>query len=283
MSDQRRHRKDPERTEPIRNASNFFRSDDSWDESASFEEDDYEREDWEDVVYRSVSTGYEVTDEEEVYDQTTYDQIRYGERTARGINDRGYGFGRMGDDFWEMSERAFRWYTDMWAFWSQLMTGGMMPGFPPRTRWPEPECRPPRPRPRPWRQVAACVEVDAQQAVTVAVDVNLRMPAGVPVIPHVHQLRWQSGPAVLSPIPKPPLEDIRFLPGSSPDAIHVYVCIPQEQQLGLYTGPIFDRRTERRLGMMSVRLQRDVVPAPPSVLDEELGFEPEPHQEDDRD
>lgn len=280
MSDRRRHRKDPERTQPIRNASNVFRSDDSWDESGSFEEEDYEREDWEDVVYRSVSTGYEVTDEEEVYDETTYDQIRFGERTARGINDRGYGFGRTGDDFWEMSERAFRWYTDMLtAFWSQLMAGGMMPGWPPRTRGPEPECRPPRPRPRPWRQVAACVEVEVRSSLAVAVDVHLRFPTGVSVVPHVHELRPQGRGTIPSPIPMLPLTDIRFLPGSIPDAVHVRVCIPDGQPAGLYTGPVFDRRTERRLGMMSVRLQGDFVPAPPSLEDEE----PEPQPEDDRD
>lgn len=276
MSDQRRHRKDPERTEPIRNSSNVFRSDDSWDESELFEEEDYEREDWEDVVYRSVNTGYEVTDEEEVYDdQTTYDQIRYGERTARGINDRGYGFGRTGDDFWEMSERAFRWYTDMLASWAQLMTGGMMPFGPPQKRWPEPERRPRRPRPRPWRHVTACVEVEVRTPMAVTVDVDLRMPAGVSVLPHVHELRWQRGQR--SPIPSaiaiPPLKDVQFLPGSTPEAVRVHVCIPAEQQPGLYSGAIFDSRTERRLGVMSVWLQRDSGPE----------AEMEPQQDDDRD
>lgn len=294
MSDERRRREDPERTEPIRNAANVFRPDDSWDEPEPFEEEGFEREDWKEVVDRSVAMGYEVVDEgrgfeevsfdevdyeEEGYEEEGYgdggcdDPIGYGARAARGINGRGYGFGPMGDGFWEMSERALRWYTDMWAFWSQLMSGGMMPWGPPRAPRPQPRRRPRRPRPRPWRRVATFVGVEAWSPVDVEVD--LRMPAGLPVLPYVHGLSPQDGRHPLH------LTDIQFHPGSLPEAIHVCIRIPPHQPIGLYTGAVFDRRSERRLGTMSVKIKE--APPGPKPYGPRSGSELEPEPDVDRD
>lgn len=271
------------RTEPIRNFSNAFRNDDSWDEPEPYEDEEYEHEDWEDVVYRSVQTGYEVTEEEEeTYGGASYDQIRYGERAAKGLNDRGYGLGWTGDDFWDMSGRALRWYTEMWNLWLQAMTGGFTPWREPR---PAAQCRPPRPGPRPrqrpWRRAAASVEVEARQPV--AVEVDLRMPAGGLVTPHVHELRPRDRSDIT--LYRPPLTHIWFHRGSIPDAIHVHVRIPDNQPPGLYAGPVFDRRTERRLGTMSVRLSGDFVPRPGGGEEPppDPGPAPEPQQDGDKD
>lgn len=254
---QRLRREDPVRTEPIRNFSNAFRSE-PWEDPDRYGPGDpsgpgpagpaggeRSRTSWSDVVSRGVELGYQVIEE----------QIRQGQRAARDLNDRPYDIGRMSDDLWEATERTFRYYSEMTGLWMQLLAG--MPWMSPAMgAWTRPWGRPPErgqePEPRPaesgWRRVAATLEVDSQRPVSVELD--LHTPGDADLLLGTLGLHSLEG--------HKPLTDITFEPGVVRDGVHLRLRVADDQPAGFYSGAVFDQRSGRPQGTLSVRISERV-------------------------
>jgi hypothetical protein len=191
------------------------------------------------VVSRGVELGYQVIE----------DQIRLGQRVASGRNDRPYDFARMGDDAWEVTERAVRYYTEMSNLWMQFLTGmswlGPWAGGP----WGRPPGRH-REEHEPWRdesgwrRVAVALAVDSLQPVSVELD--LHTPGDL----HVHLATF----GLVSAEGHPPLTGVAFEPGAVSDGVRLRLRVPDDQPASLYTGAVFDQRSGQPQGTLSVSI-----------------------------
>jgi hypothetical protein len=235
----RLRREEPVRTEPIRDFSNVFRSAEAAEAEGGPEPP---RQPWQDVVSRGVEMGYRVVE----------DQIRHGQRVAREVNERSYGFGRVGNDFREVTERTFRYYSEMTSLWMQLLGGvpgmGLWPGpwgGPPPQEGPAPAAWGPERRPMEHRWSVA-VELDCDRPVTVGLDLH---SSGESPALATHGLQaLEAG--------TPPLSFIVFEPvtESGRDSVRLRIAVPKEQPSGVYTGAVFDARTGQGQGTLTVQL-----------------------------
>jgi hypothetical protein len=242
---ERLHRKDPERTEPVRRWSTLYRAPEAQKphglppgaEAPGAEPEREEKADsWSDVVAEGVAVGYRVIEE----------QIRQGQRVAEQFSEASYGPAAMSGDLREASERMVRYSADLVALWldfvnSTVANGDLLRGL-------SGVLQPGGPTPRTAAEPAATTNFAVEISSTRAVRVSLELkPGSAARALAAHALRALEED-------KPALADVACEGSRDGGLVTVRLRVPDGQPAGLYTGVIADRQTGEPVGTLSARL-----------------------------
>lgn len=239
---ERLRRKDPERTEPLRQWSTLYRAPDSWNgrdaqPGADPERPDEKADSWGDVVAEGVAVGYRVIEE----------QIRQGQRVAEQFSEASYGPAAMTGDLREASERMVRYSADLVALWLDFVNSTMANGDLLRslsaTLQPG-AAAPPSTAEHDAATTGFAVEISSNRPVRVSVDLKTGT-TGRALAAHALRALEEE---------KPALTDVAFEPGRDGSPLTLRLRVPEGQPPGLYTGVIADRQTGEPVGTLSARL-----------------------------
>jgi hypothetical protein len=250
---ERLRRPEPQRSDPIRNVTTYFRDSKSWSDGAAQPDAGRDPSDvLDDVITQGVKLGYRVIDE----------HIRLGRRTAEGLRTAGDRKQKGGteSDVEELIERVQRVYQDVGALCFDALD--VVSRSPALLRWftrreagdrdasgaaPAGDGRGdagPFAAPAP-------VSVEIASARRVLVSLNLADPAVASRLPLVHALH-ACDPAF------PPLTDIGFRRDPASPGPVLQLRVPDRQPAALYTGVVVDRETNEPRGTLSVRVFESV-------------------------
>lgn len=235
MSQRRRlRRKDPERTEPIRDWSNLYRQADSWPPRSPLNDpasdDGVHDGRSRDGVTHGVELGYRVIEE----------QLRQGQAAARHLNSRGPAPGAASrNDLGKIVERLLRYYTDLVPMWADLVNSVAASA-------------PQRAAAYPGANNGASAEAGG----AVSVEIASARPARVTLDlrPHAARLGLVTHGLRAMDAAKPPLTDISFEPARDNGRGCLRVRVPDAQPSDIYTGVLIDRDSGEPCGTLSVRI-----------------------------
>ena len=252
MNDQQRlHRDDPERTNPIRHWSKLYRQDDSWGAQASPASSSPTQaaspnKTTDDAVSQGVKLGYQVIEE----------HIRQGQRIAQQFNTRSYNLSNVGNDVRELAERLVRDSTNLLSLWFNLMTS--LAGNVDLSRQ---SARPPS-NPSPTAnngvspQKTSPTEDATERGTAVSIEILSSCPTQVTfnLSPQAERLFLATPGLYTINADKPPLTDIIFIPTLENNPASLRIRIPDQQPPDLYSGVLVDRNTGLPQGTLSVRV-----------------------------
>lgn len=254
---ERLRRPDPQRSEPIRNVTTYFRDSKSWADGAAQPDASRDPSDvLDDVITQGVKLGYRVIDE----------HILLGRRTAEGLRTAGdrkqnrKQKSGTDKDVEELIERVQRVYQDVGALCFDALD--VVSRSPALLRWftrrqagdrDETGSAPASDGRGDAGSYAAPapVSVEIASARRVLVSLNLMDTALASRLPLVHALH-ACDPAF------PPLIDVGFRRDPASPGPVLQLCVPDRQPAALYTGVVTDRETNEPRGTLSVRVFESV-------------------------
>jgi hypothetical protein len=231
MNDQQRlHRDDPERTDPIRHWSKLYRQDDSWGSQASSANASPRHtpppnETTDDAISQGVKLGYQVIEE----------HIRQGQRVAQQFNTRSY---------------------NLLSLWFNLMTSltgnvDFSRQFARSTSNPSPPASNGTSPPK-----ASSTEDATERGTAVSIEILSSCPTQVTfnLSPQAERLFLATPGLHTINADKPPLTDITFIPALENNPANLRIRIPDHQPPDLYSGVLIDRNTGLPQGTLSIRV-----------------------------
>ena len=238
MSDRERlHRKDPSRTEPLRDWSRLLNSgrrtppnDSRANESNG--SNDADGAPASDAATRAIKLGYQVIEE----------HLAQGRRVAQTFGQGSYDPKKAGAEVQEFLQRAVRYSTEIMPLWLDLMNSiassdAVRNLFSPTPAWA------PAPKHESSRGGAITIELHSSKPATVSID--LKEGVAGPLM--THGLR-ATNPDI------PPLSGITFTSNNGNRHPVVRIGIPEKQPAGVYTGVIVESASGEAVGTLSVRL-----------------------------
>jgi len=236
---ERLHRQDPKRAEPIRNMTAYLRNSHSWgdtppgEEPGKADEGGKPQETIDDVLTDGVNLGYKIID----------DHIHQGRRVAEELRRRGrFGGdkgGPAGGEAGALLARLLGLTKDMGSLWydslemalkSPRALASLAGGHPDEA---------------PARGVAGS-DLSVEVASSRRTQVTLSLPPGrTAAAPLIHALH-AANPAF------PPLTGVRFQPGARGPVL--LVEIPDGQPASTYTGVVVEQDTNEPVGTLVIRV-----------------------------
>ena len=241
MSDgERLRRDDPARTGPIRNFSNLYRPSDSWDlgeaggQAAAVGESGAAT--YGDAVAHGVELGYQVIQE----------QIAQGQRIAEQLSSQSYSSGAMAGDLREITDRAWRYLTDLGALWVDFLTSMAVDGeflrkllgaLTNQTNG----------------APAAGAAASTNGGVGVLIDIACDRPTRVSLDlrPHCDSTTLLCQALRALDAEKPPITEVTF-ERAADGALSLRVRVPDGHPVGVYFGAVIDPATVQPRGTLSV-------------------------------
>ncbi len=260
MNKRRLRREDADRTEPLRNWQQLFRTSESWpdsgdgepleggarssaehdgaDSTRSHANNEGQRDPRKDsAVSDAVGLGYRVIE----------DQIRQGRRVAEQLTGRVRGGGLGGDGVGDLIQDVLRFYTDLGNICFELL-GSVVRNTAPGAEKSRPSGQ--QSRAAAGNHAAADgrhtynFEIVCAQPTKISLDVRACVNGTVLA---AHALQALDAD-------KPPLTDISFAPGDAEEGPSLRIRIPEGQPPDVYTGVVIDRDTNQPQGTLSVRI-----------------------------
>jgi hypothetical protein len=228
--DKRLHRKDPERTGPVRSFTDLYISRDA----ARARGEDLNGEQAEDAAAREQGVGlaYRVIEQ----------HINDGRRTAAMLNGQAYNTRTATDLLQEVIERTIRYSSELLPLWLEALTSALRIE-PPRMSSPPPGTTSTEDRDRGEHSIAVALEMISSRPATVSIDLredSQRMSLAV------------LGLRAVDP-GKPELSDIDLEAGPA-GGLKLRICIPQSCPSGTFSGVIVNRETGESRGTLTVRV-----------------------------
>jgi len=225
--DKRLHRKDPERTGPVRSFTDLYIS----REAGRARGESLDSEQAEDIAAREqgVSLAYRVIER----------HINDGRRTAAMLNGQAYNTRGATDLLQEVIERTIRYSSELLPLWLEALTSALRID-PPQMSSPSPGTED---LAGTERSIAVAVEMISSKPATVSIDLredSQRMSLAV------------LGLRAVDP-GKPELADVD-LEADPTGGLKLRICIPQSCPPGTFSGVIVNRETGESRGTLTVRV-----------------------------
>jgi hypothetical protein len=225
--DKRLHRKDPERTGPVRSFTDLYIS----REAGIARGESLDGEQAEDIAAREqgVRLAYRVIEQ----------HINDGRRTAAMLNGQAYNPRGATDLLQEVIERTIRYSSELLPLWLEALTSALRID-PPRMSSPSPGTED---LAGTERAIAVAVEMISSKPATVSIDLredSHRMSLAV------------LGLRAVDP-GKPELSDVD-LEADPTGGLKLRICIPQSCPPGTFSGVIVNRETGESRGTLTVRV-----------------------------
>ena len=247
MNDRERHRrKDPARTEPVRNWSTIYRPSDSWDAASEKPPSPapagqvHNGSPPEGVPY-GVEVGYRVVEE----------HIRQGQAAAQQFNSRAASHepGRKDaqaapEDVQQLLQRMFQSFSDLVPLWLELINTVASSRFSPS----------PLNQSQPGHPQAGATPGDAASAVSV--EVVCTRPTRVALqlqAPCDGRHLATHGLRSIDPA-KPAIAEVAFVSDPARNGACLRINVPEDQPAGIYTGVVIDTNSGEPRGTLSVRV-----------------------------
>lgn len=239
----RLHRQDPVRSEPIRNRTTFLRNSHSWGDLPPGEGRDRERAgerppgNVDDVLTHGVNLGYKIIDE----------HILQGRRVAEDLRNRSHfrrdRSGEANGELHALVARLMGLTKDMGALCFDSLEIALKSPLLQAGRPPEAAAA----TPAPVAVAESNISVEIASSRRTQVTLNLP-PRQHHYTPQVHALH-AANPAF------PPLTAVRFEPGAGARAPVLVVEIPEGQSPSTYTGVVVEKETNEPVGTLVIRIQ----------------------------
>jgi len=233
----RLRRKDPPRVAPVRNFANLYRQPESLNGDANLGDPGSSpkprgAESGRSRTADGVSLAYRVIEK----------HISDGRKAAQQFNTQPYGGTSVTAPFQALLDRIIRYQNELVPLWLDLLGALSRTDLANATHLAETEV--------PAREGVSTsggdvsVEIASMQAAEVWLNLQPRSDRFVLATPGLHSLESS----------KPPLTDVRFVPGRNGDRNKFSIKIPTRQPAGIYSGVVIDSATGQARGTLSVRI-----------------------------